>query len=85
MTERMIQLLEDALVEIDSLLSIVETYGKEVKIHTYISQLATHGSLLDGGRSIRIGPEGPDLGMKEGIYNVYDVIAAMYNESHTDS
>jgi hypothetical protein len=81
----MIQLLEDALVEIDSLLLIMDTYAKEVKIHTYISQLATNGSLLDGGRSIRIGPEDNYLGMEEGVHNVYDVIAAMYTESHTDS
>jgi hypothetical protein len=85
MTERMIQLLEDALVEIDSLLSIIQTYGKEVKIQSYISQLATNGSLLDGGRSIRIGSQDPDLGMEEGVHNVYDVIAAMYTVFHTDS
>lgn len=84
MTERMIQLLEDALVEIDSLLLVVETYGKEVMMQKFLSDLATNGSLLDGGRSIRIGPEGVGS-LGQGLHNVYDVIAAMYTVFHTDS
>jgi hypothetical protein len=86
MSEKMITMLEDALVEIDSLLSMVEIYAKEKReetlFHEYISRWT---SILDGGRYIHLGPEGKEIGLDEGVYNVYDVLGSMYTVFHTHS
>jgi hypothetical protein len=83
-----IDTLENVLTEIDSLLSVVETLGRDsaihIKIQEHISLWNTGGSILDGGASIRL-DEGNDLRLDPGIHNIYDVLLTMYTESHRDS
>jgi hypothetical protein len=78
-------MLEEILIEIDSLILLVKTYDHKGHILEFISQWATNGSLLDGGRSIRIGAEGRDLQLSEGEHNVYDVLRTMYTVFHNSS
>jgi hypothetical protein len=85
MSEKMVCMLEEILVEIDSLILLVKTYDHKGHMLEFISQWATNGSLLDGGRSIRIGAEGRELQLPEGEHNVYDVLGTMYTVFHTGS
>ena len=83
-----IDTLENVLTEIDSLLSVVETLGRESAIHTkiqeHISLWNTNGSILHGGASIRL-DEGNDLRLDPGIHSIYDILQTMYKESRMDS
>lgn len=76
-----IDTLENVLTEIDSLLSVVETLGRDSAIHTkiqeHISLWNTGGSILDGGASIRL-DERNDLQLAAGIHSIYDVLLTMY-------
>jgi len=76
-----IDTLENVLTEIDSLLSVVETLGRDSAIHTkiqeHISLWNTGGSILHGGASIRL-DEGNDLHLAPGIHSIYDVLLTMY-------
>jgi hypothetical protein len=85
MSEKMVCMLEEILVEIDSLILLVKTYDYKGEMLEFITQWSTNRSILDGGRSIRIGAEGSDLHLAEGEHNIYDVLATMYTVFHTDS
>ena len=83
-----INTLENVLIEIDSLLSVVETLGRESAIHAkiqeHISLWNTNRCILHGGALIRL-DEGNDLHLDHGMHNIYDVFQTMYTESHMDS
>jgi hypothetical protein len=68
MFEEMIEALEHMLEEIDSL---VETIGSSIeeRAEAQFLEWSANGSILDGGRSIRIGSE---------VHNVYDVLSSKY-------
>lgn len=77
MFEEMIGVLRQMLEEIDSLVETV--VAMESDLEPQFLEWSTNGSILDGGRSIRIGGE---------VKNVYDVLAELASkstESHTDS
>ena len=66
MFEEIIHVLEDMLEEIDSLVESVSVL--EMDLEPQFLEWSKNGSILDGGRSIRIGAE---------VKNVYDVLASM--------
>lgn len=66
MFEEMVSILEDMLEEIDSLVEAVSVM--ESDLEPQFLEWSKNGSILDGGRSIRIGTE---------VRNVYDVLASM--------
>ena len=70
MFEEMISALEDMLEEIDSLVENVQSMGPSIEesMEPQFLEWSANGSILDGGRSIRIGLE---------VHNVYDVLAAV--------
>lgn len=78
MFEEMIEELETMLEEIDSLVEKVE--GMSDLYEPHFIEWSTNGSILDGGRSIRMKSFGLD-----GVYNVYDVLSSMHTVFHTDS
>lgn len=71
MFEEMISALEDMLEEIDSLVQTVKGMGPslEERAEAQFLEWSANGSILDGGRSIRIGLE---------VHNVYDVLSSKY-------
>jgi hypothetical protein len=79
MFEEMIGVLEDMLEEIDSLVEAVSVIEYESELEPQFLEWSKNGSILDGGRSIRIGEE---------VKNVYDVLAELASKStgsRTDS
>ena len=78
MFEEMIGELEEMLEKIDSLVGIVESMSDLYEPH-FVAWSA-NGSILDGGRSIRM----KAFGLK-GVHNVYDVLSSMHTVFHTDS
>jgi len=78
MFEEMIGELETLLEEIDSLVSQVESMSDLYEPH--FIEWSANGSILDGGRSIRIKSFGLD-----GLHNVYDVLSSMHTVFHTGS
>ena len=83
-----IDTLENVLTEIDSLLSVIETLGRDsaidVKIQQHISLWNTNGYILHGGAMLRL-HEGNALHLDPGIHSIYDVFQTMYTKSHMDS
>ena len=67
MFEEMIDVLEEMLEEIDSLVESVSVL--EMDLEPQFLEWSKNGSILDGGRSIRIGSE---------VHNVYDVLSSKY-------
>jgi hypothetical protein len=70
MFEEIIGALEDMLEEIDSLVETVQSMGPSIEesAEPQFLEWSANGSILDGGRSIRIGLE---------VKNVYDVLGAL--------
>ena len=73
MFEKIIDALEDMLEEIDSL--VETTSSLEEMAEPHLLSWSANGSILDGGRSIRMDSFG-----LEGVHNVYDVFIAISNE-----
>ena len=73
MFEEIIGALEDMLEEIDSLVETVRSMGPSIEesAEPQFLEWSANGSILDGGRSIRIGLE---------VKNVYDVLGALLTE-----
>jgi hypothetical protein len=70
MFEEIIGALEDMLEEIDSLVETVQSMGPSIEesAEPQFLEWSANGSILDGGRSMRIGLE---------VTNVYDVLGAL--------
>ena len=76
MLEEMIGVLEYMLEEIDSLVEIVSVLEMEERVEPQFLEWSKNGSILDGGRSIRIGRE---------VKNVYTVLASMAETKEADA
>ena len=74
MFEEMIDALKDMLQEIDSLVETVSAIESdlEASLEPQFLEWSANGSILDGGRSIRIDGE---------VKNVYDVLASMVSRT----
>jgi hypothetical protein len=78
--------LEKIIEEIDSLVEVVQEFSDicdmEAICEPHFVEWSKDGSILDGGRSIRI----KSFGL-EGVHNVYDVLSSMHMHtvSHIDS
>lgn len=74
MFEKIIDALEDMVKEIDSLVETVNS-SLEERAEPYLLEWSANGSILDGGRSIRMNSFG-----LEGVHNIYDVFIAISNQ-----
>jgi len=66
------QMLEEMLHEIDRLIEVGAAEAAEDRLTAVIEKWNTNGSILDGGRSIRIDGE---------VRNVYDMLASVADAS----
>jgi hypothetical protein len=72
MFEEMIGVLEYMLEEIDSLVEYVSVLESDMDFEPQFLEWSKNGSILDGGRSIRIDGESK---------NVYDVLSELVSKS----